>query len=44
MCGLIKRAVADKAAGKRPSAPRALMVAAATGALAAGVAYRVMRS
>lgn len=44
MRGVIKRAVMDKASGKRPSAPRALVVAAATGAAAAGFVYRVMRS
>jgi hypothetical protein len=44
MRGAIKRAVADKASGKRPSAPRALVVAAAAGAAAAGITYRVMRS
>jgi hypothetical protein len=44
MSGLFKRAIADKAAGNRPSAPRALVVAAATGAVAAGLAYKVMRS
>jgi len=44
MCGVVKRAVADKASGKRPSAPRALVVAAAAGAAAAGIVYRMMRS
>lgn len=44
MRGAIKRAVFDRASGKRPSPPRALVVAAATGVAAAGIAYRVMRS
>jgi hypothetical protein len=41
---VIKNAVKERASGKRQSAPRALVVAAAAGAAAAGQANRVMRS
>ena len=43
MSGIIKRAVADRVGGKRPSAPRAIVAAAAAGAAAAGLTYRVLR-
>jgi hypothetical protein len=44
MCGTVKRALFERASGKRPSPPRALVVAAAAGAAVAGITYRVMRS
>jgi hypothetical protein len=40
----IKRAVADRARGKRPSLTRAAMVAVAAGAITTAVTYRAMRS
>jgi hypothetical protein len=40
----IKRAVADRARGKRQSPLRAAMVAVAAGAVTTALTYRVMRS
>lgn len=44
MRGMMKKAAADKARGERPSAPRAVVVAAAAGAAVASITYRVLRS
>lgn len=43
MKGIVKRAVADRIGGERPSVPRAVVAAAAVGAVAAGVTYRALR-
>jgi len=44
MRAFIGKVVAQRAAGDRPSAPRAVVVAAAAGAVAAGITYRALRS
>jgi hypothetical protein len=44
MRGLISRVAAERMGGDRPSPPRALLVASATGAAAAVLTYRVLRS
>jgi hypothetical protein len=44
MKNMIKRTAADRARGERPSAPRAVVVAAAAGAAVASLTYRVLRS
>jgi hypothetical protein len=44
MTGALKQAVAQRLSGDRPSAPRALLAASATGAAAAVITYRVLRS
>lgn len=41
--GILKRAVAERIGGGRPSAPRAILAAAVAGAAAAGVTYKVLR-
>jgi hypothetical protein len=41
---MVKRVLADRIGGKRPSAPRAIAAAAAVGAAAAGITYKVIRS
>ncbi|HEY1596046.1 MAG TPA: hypothetical protein VGF74_11665 [Thermoleophilaceae bacterium] len=43
MTGMVKRVLAERAGGNRPSAPRAIVVAAAAGVAAAGITYRVLR-
>jgi hypothetical protein len=43
MLGILKRAVAERAGGKRPSPARAIVAATAAGAAAAGITYRVLR-
>lgn len=43
MAGMVKRVLAERAGGKRPSAPRAMFAAAATGLAAAGLTYKVLR-
>lgn len=43
MSGIIKRAVAERLGGGRPSPTRALVAAAAAGVATAGVTYRVLR-
>ena len=44
MRGIVKRAVVNRAKGKRVSPPSAFVAAAAAGAAAAGITYRVLRS
>jgi len=44
MAGFVKGAVADRLKGDRPSPLRASFVAIATGATAAVLAYRALRS
>jgi hypothetical protein len=44
MAGFVKEAVAQRVGGDRPSPVKASFVAIATGAAAALVAYRVLRS
>jgi hypothetical protein len=43
MTGIVKRVVAERIGGKRPSPVRAIVAAAAAGAAAAGITYRVLR-
>jgi hypothetical protein len=43
MTGLVKRVFADRARGRRPGAPQAMVAAAAAGVAAAGITYRVLR-
>jgi hypothetical protein len=43
MAGMVKRVLAERAGGKRPSVPRAIATAAALGVAAAGITYRVLR-
>jgi hypothetical protein len=43
MMGIVKRAVAERLSGDRPSPLRAALAAAVAGAVAAGVTYRVLR-
>jgi hypothetical protein len=43
MIGIVKRAVAERLSGDRPSPVRAAGAAAAAGAVAAVVTYRVLR-
>lgn len=40
---MVKRVLADRARGKRASVPQALVTAAALGAAAAGLTYKVLR-
>jgi hypothetical protein len=42
--GFVKRAVADRIAGRQPSPFRAIAAATAAGAAAAGITYRALRS
>jgi len=44
MRGFVKRVAAQRMGGDRPSAPRALLAASATGAAAAVLTYRVLRA
>jgi hypothetical protein len=41
---LVQRVAAERAGGKRPSAVRAVGTAAAVGAVAASITYRVLRN
>jgi hypothetical protein len=43
MKGIIKRAVSERMRGKRPNPARAIVTAAAAGAVAAGITYKVLR-
>jgi hypothetical protein len=43
MAGMVKRALAERVGGKRPSPLRAVVAAAAAGVAAAGITYRVLR-
>jgi hypothetical protein len=43
MLGIVKRAVVDRATGKRPAPPRAIGAALAVGSAAAVVTYRLLR-
>jgi hypothetical protein len=43
MGDFLKRVVADRAAGSRPSPARAVVAAAAAGFAVAGVTYRLLR-
>jgi hypothetical protein len=43
MTGMVKRVLTERARGKQPSAPRAMVAAAALGVAAAGITYRVLR-
>ena len=43
MSGIVKRALSERLGGKRPPVARAIVAAAAAGAVAAGVTYRVLR-
>jgi len=43
MSGFLQRVVADRVSGGRPSPVRAMIAAAAAGAAAAGVTYRLLR-
>jgi hypothetical protein len=40
---MLKGVLLDRAKGKRASAPKAIVTAAALGAAAAGITYRVLR-
>ena len=44
MSNFFKRVVADRAAGGRPSPPRAFVAAAGVGIVVAGMTYRLLRS
>jgi hypothetical protein len=41
--GILKRAIADRIGGDRPSPPRAVLVAAVAGTAAAALTYRLLR-
>jgi hypothetical protein len=41
---MVKRVLADRIGGTRPSVPRAIAAAAAVGAAAAGITYKLLRS
>jgi hypothetical protein len=43
MSGFVKRTAFDRVHGKRPTPVRAMIAAAAVGAAAAGLTYRVLR-
>jgi hypothetical protein len=43
MTGMVKRVVAERMQGKRPSPVRAIVAATVAGAAAAGLTYRVLR-
>jgi hypothetical protein len=43
MSAIVKRVLVDRIGGKKPGAGRAMFVAAAAGAAAAGLTYRVLR-
>ena len=43
MSSIVKRVLAERAGGKRPSIPGAIVAAGAVGAAAAGLTYRVLR-
>ncbi|HKP90169.1 MAG TPA: hypothetical protein VJT75_09370 [Thermoleophilaceae bacterium] len=44
MTGFVKRLVAERIGGKRPSPFRAIAAATAAGAAAAGITYRALRN
>jgi hypothetical protein len=43
MSDFLKRVVAERVAGGRPSAPRAMVAAAGVGIVVAGMTYRLLR-
>jgi hypothetical protein len=43
MTGIVKRVVAERMGGKRPSPVRAMVAAAAAGAATAALTYRALR-
>ena len=43
MTGFVKRVAGERLHGGRPGPPRAMLAAAAVGAAAAGVTYRLLR-
>jgi hypothetical protein len=43
MTGFVKRVAADRMTGNRPSPVRAMLAAAAVGAAATGLTYRLLR-
>jgi len=43
MTSFVKKVLAERMGGKRPSAVRAVATAGAVGAAAAGITYRVLR-